>query len=150
MNVKHPITPSITIGDQPTAADLRDCKNEGFTGVVNLRHDGEPEQPLSPSAEGQEVRALGMNYLHYGVGGEPLRDAQVTEVCDFIDKITNAGEKVLVHCRKGARAAALVLIQQARAHGWRASEAIEKGRAMGLSVDGPLRTIVENYLSGKS
>ena len=150
MNVKQPITPSITIGDQPTAADLLDCKYEGFAAVVNLRHDGEPEQPLCPSAEGREVRALGMDYLHYSVGGEPLRDAEVTEVCDFIDKITNAGEKVLVHCRKGARAVALVLIQQARAHGWKANEAIEKGRAMGLSLDGPLRTIVETYLGGKS
>ena len=46
--------------------------------------------------------------------------------------------------------AALVLIQQARAHGWKADEAIEKGRAMGLALDGPLRTIVESYLGGKS
>jgi hypothetical protein len=45
---------------------------------------------------------------------------------------------------------ALVLIQQARAHGWTVEEAIEKGRQMGLEVDGPLRTLVEAYLAQSS
>jgi hypothetical protein len=42
---------------------------------------------------------------------------------------------------------ALVLIQQARAQGWTAAEAIDKGRVLGLQVDGQLKTMVENYLS---
>ena len=71
MNVKKPITPTITIGDQPTEADLEQLKHEGYVGVVNLRNPGEPEQPMSPQAEGETVRALGMDYLHYGVGGAP-------------------------------------------------------------------------------
>ena len=150
MNVKKPVTPCITIGDQPTEDDLLDCKYEGYAGVVNLRNDGEPEQPLSTSAKGDRVRAVGMEYLHYGVGGKPLADPGVSEVCDFIDRLTGEGGKVLVHCRKGGRAMALVLIQQARAQGWTAAEAIEKGRAMGLVVDGQLRTMVENYLSGQA
>lgn len=146
MNVKKPVTAQITIGDQPTEEDLLECSYEGFVGVVNLRHDGEPEQPLSTRAEGDRVQALGMRYLHHGVGGAPLTDPGVSEVCDFIDELTTEGKKVLVHCRKGARAVALVLIQQARAHGWSASEAIEQGRAMGLTVEGPMRSLVEDYL----
>jgi uncharacterized protein (TIGR01244 family) len=146
MNVKKTVTPCITIGDQPTAEDLLECKYEGYVGVVNLRNDNEPEQPLSTSAEGDRVRAVGMEYLHYGVGGRPLADPGVTEVCDFVDRLTADGAKVLVHCRKGGRAMALVLIQQARAQGWTAAEAIDKGRAMGLAVDGPLQTMVESYL----
>jgi len=148
MNVKRPITPEIIVGDQPTEDDLLDCKYEGYTGVVNLRNDGEPEQPLSTAGEGERVRAVGMEYLHYGVGGKPLADPGVTEVCNFIDRMTAEGGKVLVHCRKGGRAMALVLIQQARAQGWTVAEAIEKGRAMGLQVDGQLKAMVETYLSG--
>ena len=91
-----------------------------------------------------------MEYLHYGVGGAPLADPGVAEVCDFIDRLAGAGNKVLVHCRKGGRAMALVLIQQARAKGWTATEAIEKGREMGLQVDGQLKIMVENYLSEQS
>jgi uncharacterized protein (TIGR01244 family) len=142
MFFERAITPQITIGDQPTEADLARLKSEGYTGVVNLRNDGEPEQPLGTAVEGEKVRALGMNYIHMGVGGSPLDEAGVQAVCDFIDK--NA--KVMVHCRKGGRAAAIVLIHQARAQGWSAAEAPAKGRGLGLEVDGGLRSIVENYL----
>ena len=72
MHVEKPITGAITIGDQPTEDDLRRLKGEGYVGVVNLRQPGEPEQPLSPTAEGEKVQGLGMEYLHYGVGGAPL------------------------------------------------------------------------------
>ncbi len=147
MNVKRPVTPRIIIGDQPSEADLLECKHEGYSGVVNLRNNGEPEQPLSPAAEGDKVRSLGMEYHHLGVGGAPLADPGVTEVCDFIDRLTGAGGKVLVHCRKGGRAMALVLIQQARAQGWTSAEAINKCHALGLQVDGQLKTMVENYLN---
>lgn len=146
MNVKRPITPRITIGDQPTEGDLLECKAEGYSGVVNLRHDGEPEQTMNTTNEGERVRALGMEYLHHGVGGAPLSDPGVAEVCDFIDRISAGDGKVLVHCRKGGRAMALVLIQQARLNGWSAEEAFEKGQAMGLQVDGPLRLMVQTYL----
>jgi uncharacterized protein (TIGR01244 family) len=144
MNFTREITPGITIADQPTEADLRALKTEGYVGVVNLRNDSEPEQPLSTSAEGEKVRALGMDYVHYGVGGVPLTDAGVDSVCNFLD--AHAGGKVLVHCRKGARAAALVLIHQARREGWGSDEALENGSAQGLTVEGGLRTMVSAYL----
>jgi uncharacterized protein (TIGR01244 family) len=145
MNVKRAITDRITIGDQPELGDLAELKKEGFVGVVNLRNDGEPEQPLSVEEEGAKVRALDMAYLHYGVGTAPLSDPGVSDVCEFIDRLTEEG-KVLVHCRKGGRAAALVLIQQAKAEGWKPDEALEKGEAEGLKVEGGLRSKVEDYL----
>jgi uncharacterized protein (TIGR01244 family) len=145
MNVQRPITPTITVGDQPNEADLEALKSDGYTGVVNLRHDGEPEQPLGTAAEGERVRALGMDYLHYGVGGAPLGAEGVGSVLDFLDR--HASGKVLVHCRKGGRASALVLLHQAKQHGWTADEAIAKGKAMGLEVEGGLRGMVEQYLA---
>jgi uncharacterized protein (TIGR01244 family) len=149
MNVKRTVTPQITIGDQPTEEDLLECKYEGYVGVINLRHDGEPEQPLSTAEEGSKVKALGLEYLHYGVGGSPLSDPGVSDVCDFIDRLAQGG-KVLVHCRKGGRAMALVLLQQARAAGWSAEETIAKGKALGLQVDGQLKQMVEDYLKHRS
>jgi uncharacterized protein (TIGR01244 family) len=146
MNVKRPVTATITFADQPTEADLRELKSEGYTGVVNLRNDGEPEQPLSTTQEGEKVRALGMAYLHYGVGAAPLTVSGVTAVCDFITQHAAAPNKVLVHCRKGARAAALLLLHQARANNWSANEVLARGKALGLEVDGGLKALVENYL----
>lgn len=146
MQVERPITDAITIGDQPTEEDLARLKRECYVGVVNLRNPGEPEQPMSPSEEGDKARSLGLDYLHYGVGGAPLTEQGVTGVCDFVDRHTQGGQKVLVHCRKGSRAVALVILQQARAKNWTPEEAIEKAKEMGLVVDGGLRTLVEIYL----
>jgi uncharacterized protein (TIGR01244 family) len=145
MNVQRPITPTITIGDQPTEADLKTLKDEGYTGLVNLRNDGEPEQPLSTSAEGAKARALGLDYLHYAVGSSPLTASGVASVNEFLDRHTGAG-KVMVHCRKGSRAAALVLLHQAKVNSWKNDEVFAKGKEMGLEVDAGLRTLVENYL----
>jgi uncharacterized protein (TIGR01244 family) len=146
MNVKRAVTATITIGDQPTEDDLKELKQEGYVGVVNLRNDGEPEQPMSTAEEGKKARALGMAYLHYGVGAAPLSQPGVAAVCDFLDQHAQGSNKVLLHCRRGGRAIALLLLQQARAQKWSAGEVFAKGKAMGLEVDGGLKTLVENYL----
>jgi uncharacterized protein (TIGR01244 family) len=145
MNVKKEVTPTITIGDQPTADDLKALVGEGYRGVVNLRNAGEPEQPLGPAAEGELARTLGLDYHHYGVGAAPLTEAGVEAVCRFLDE--HAEGKTLVHCRKGGRAAALVLLYEAKANGWQPHEAVANGAAMGLSVDSGLKSLVESYLS---
>ena len=59
MNYERPVTATITVGDQPTEADLERLKQEGYVGVINLRNDGEPDQPFSTTEEGNKVRALG-------------------------------------------------------------------------------------------
>jgi uncharacterized protein (TIGR01244 family) len=146
MNVKRPLTPTITIGDQPTEADLTELKQEGYTAVVNLRNDGEPDQPLSTAAEGDKVRELGMDYFHHGVGSRSLTVQGVKEVCDFIDKHSQGTEKVLVHCRRGPRAIAILLLQQARIQKWTNAEVFAKGKAMGLELDGGLKLMVDQFL----
>ncbi len=143
--IRKPIGPNLVVADQPTAEELEALRAEGFVAVVNLRHDGEPEQPLSTAEEGEAVRALGMAYLHEGVGALPFPESTVQTVATFLD--THANDKVLVHCRKGGRAAALVLLHHAQAEGWKPAEAIAKGRALGLEVDGKLREAVEAYLA---
>jgi len=148
MNLERPITDRITIADQPSAEDLARLKKEGYVAVVNLRNDGEPEQPMSVADEGKEVAAQGMAYHHYTVEQPPLTESGVTGTADFIDR-ESANGKVLVHCRKGSRAAALVLLQQARAHGWKPDEVLAKGRAVGLELPPPLQAKVEQYLKSQ-
>jgi uncharacterized protein (TIGR01244 family) len=148
MQIKPTTVAGVTIADQPTEGELRALKGQGYTGVVNLRNDGEPEQPLSPAEEGNKVREMGLDYLHYGVGGAPLSAEGVASVSEFLTR--HASGKVLVHCRKGARAAALVLLHEARARNWGPDEAVARGRELGLDIDGGLRMMVENYLRTQS
>ena len=146
MHFEREITPGVTIADQPTRADLETLKAAGYVGVVNLRQDGEPEQPIGVADEGRMATELGLAYHHLGVGSPGLDPGQVAAFCDFVDQQAANGGKVLVHCRKGGRAAALVLVQQARAQGWSADEAAAKGLAIGLEVDGGLRTLAETQI----
>jgi uncharacterized protein (TIGR01244 family) len=144
MNFQREIAPNLVIADQPTAADLEALPAEGFVAVVNLRNEGEPEQPIGTAAEGEKVRALGLDYIHMGVGAAPLLEQDVDQVCRFLDDHKEG--KVLVHCRKGGRAAAVALLYHALTEGWRPAEAAAKGKELGLEVDGNLRTMVETYL----
>ena len=68
--------------------------------------------------------------------------------CGFMDR--HASDRVLVHCRKGSRASALVLLRRALAEGWSPEEVAAKGQAAGLPVEGGLRTLVEDYLRAHS
>jgi uncharacterized protein (TIGR01244 family) len=144
MNNVRSISPQLAVADQPTEADLGSLKKEGYAGVVNLRNDGEPEQPLSTAAEGDKVRALGMDYLHVGVGSAPLTETGVKAFCNFLDK--HKDDKVLVHCRKGSRAAALVVLHRALAERWQPSEVADKARGLGLPLEGNILSLVEQYL----
>ena len=144
MEAIRPITPTLAVAGQPTVDDLHSLRELGYVGIVNLRNDGEPEQPLSTAAEGTEVRALGMEYLHAGFGRAPFDPENVDAVCAFLDR--HEGEKVLVHCQGGGRAMALVLLHEARKGDWPAKDAVERGKAMGLIVSDGLRMMIENYL----
>jgi uncharacterized protein (TIGR01244 family) len=141
------IKPGLSIADQPTSDELRSLSAHGFTAVVNLRHDGEPEQPLGPAAEGQIVQGHGIAYHHYPVGGAPLSAEGVHGVAKFVAEQAEAGGKVLLHCRKGGRAAALLLLSEALREGWPPEEVLARGEALGLTIAEPkLRALVEEYL----
>ncbi len=140
------VTQEIQVADQPDLSDFQALVSTGFRGVVNLRQDGEPEQPLGPEREGEEVRALGLGYLHCPMGGTPLTREMVEGVSEFIEGCSKDGGRVLVHCRKGGRAIAMVLLALARQEKWNPGEVIAEGQELGLVVDGPLRMIVEDYL----
>ncbi len=144
MRVKQSVNDTITIGDQPDEADLSALKEEGYSGVINLRQEGEPEQPLGPAQEGDFVDQLGLDYLHVGVGASPLSDAEVLAFCAFLDE--HAGGKTMVHCRKSGRAAALVALYFGRMQGWDSAAVTVEANKLGLKVEGELKNRVETYL----
>lgn len=145
---RKPVTRSIEVADQPTAEELAALPGEGFVGVVNLRHPGEPDQPLDPEAEGRLCRSVGLDYLHVGVGRAPMTEAEVGAVGRFLADHAGTG-KVLVHCKLGARAAAVVLIDRAVAEGWTAAEALARGPGLGLEIPPNLRPLIVGYLDGR-
>lgn len=97
----------IVAGEQPTAADLEDLREQGVRAVVNLRLDSEAEIGLTPSQEGRLANELGLAYAHLPVSTEHLSDVDVR---DFGDALTALPAPVYVHCGLGQRATALAVL----------------------------------------
>ena len=139
------VRPDLEIAGQPTLEDLEALKLEGFTGLVNLRRDGEPDQPIDPAAEAELAARIGLDAIHLPVGGAPIDAATVAALDAFLDRHKDG--RVLIHCKQGGRAAGLALIHLARSQGWPPEDAIERARAQGLTLPTPVRALVEDFLS---
>lgn len=144
MKNRMTISDEYTNGAQPTEQELRQLAEEGFGSVVNLRTDGEEEQPLSPDEEGRLVRELGMEYLHIPVSTRDMREEQVDQ---FRQKFPNLPRPVFGHCRTGKRSGAFVMMHTAVENGWTGEETLGKAREMGFECDKPeLEKFVKSYI----
>lgn len=142
---RRTLTDRVELSDQPTSEEIAGLPTEGFSGLVNLRRENEPDQLYHPVHEGELARQTGLDYLHIGVGGAPLGHSDIASVADFLE--THRDGKVLIHCKLGSRAAAIGLLVLARLEGWPASEVLERGRAIGLQLPPNLQKLAEDYLA---
>ena len=134
----------MVIGAQPTEEDLRELKEQGFGAVVNLRLPNEDAESLSPEAEAQCVRELGMEYLHIPVSGSNFRIEQVDQ---FSESILALPTPAFVHCRRGMRAAVVALLHEAVEEGWTADETFRRAQEIGCPLNAPpLQEFVRGYL----
>jgi uncharacterized protein (TIGR01244 family) len=111
---------------------------------VNLRTVGEQDQPLSPEAEGEKVRALGMAYLHIPVSTKDMKAEQVDE---FRRKFAGLPKPVFAHCHRGTRAEAFVMMGMAVEQGMSGDHTLRQTEQMGFRCDQPaLKEFVKGYL----
>ena len=85
MSEPRQLSEKVTVGGQPTVDDLRRLREQGFAAVVNLRPDGEGNQPLPPDAEGFAAMDSGLSYSHVPVVLGDLDPEQVRKVRAAID-----------------------------------------------------------------
>jgi uncharacterized protein (TIGR01244 family) len=131
----------ITVGPQPTEGQLKELQSQGFKTVVNFRHDGEDQQPISPAAEGEQVEKLGMAYLHIPVSMKSITPALVDE---FRREFHNVPKPAFAHCKLGTRAGLMVLMLLAIEQGLTGSQALQKATEMGLN---PEKAGIEQFLT---
>ena len=125
------LSPKVSVGGQPSVADLRRLRTQGFSTVVDLRVVGEPEQPMPPEAEGAAVRELGLDYHHIPVALTRLDPAQVTQLCAAIDA---SGGPVYVHCAAGQRACSFTLLASSRGAPLLAEDVLARAESLGFPV----------------
>lgn len=134
-----------TVGTgQPTEETLDDLARQGFKAVVNLRTRDERNQPLDPDAEGEKVRALGMEYRHIPVPGDIQDPARVDT---FRDAVKALPGPVFVHCASGMRAGAFTIMHVASEQDQSGDEALATAREKGLPITAPaLESFVKTYV----
>jgi uncharacterized protein (TIGR01244 family) len=144
MQDRMKINDTVTVGAQPTEDQLAELARAGFRTVVNLRTAGEQDQPLSPEAEGEKVRALGMVYLHIPVSTKDMKAEQVDE---FRQKFAGLPKPVFVHCHSGKRAGAFVMMSMAAEEGLSGDQTLRQAEQMGFRCDQPaLKEFVKGYV----
>lgn len=133
---------------QPTREELGRLAQAGFKTVVNLRMAGEPNQPLSPKAEGDVARQAGLNYLHIPVASTDPRPEQVDQ---FRAQLAELPGPVLVHCASGKRSGAFAILQLAIREGLSGEEALARAWTLGFDWKSPeLEGFVRHYLDERS
>ncbi len=147
--MKPPVKIAADVGvtDQPTEAELKALSGQGYRSVINLRREGEANQPMSPAEEGEKARAAGLGYGHVPVNSATLSDKEVQEFGKLMDSLPGP---VLVHCAAGQRAAALAIVHLAKKDGRTAEEALNHVRDAGQPIsDATLAGFVNAQLPAK-
>lgn len=107
------ISDRLAVSPQIALQDITALAQDGFTGIVNNRPDGEaPDQPASREVEA-EARRHGLDYWHIPVVPGAMTEADVRA---FASALADATGPVLAFCRTGGRSSAL----------WEAAQALPR------------------------
>lgn len=82
------INDEITVGAQPSEAELKAMADAGTKSVINLRTDDEPMQRLSPEAEGRAAEEFGLHYVHIPVSMDTADGMLVDQFRDALGRVS--------------------------------------------------------------
>ena len=141
------INERITVGPQPSEEELKQLAAKGTKSIINLRTEGEEEQPLDPGAEGDKVGILGLEYCHIPVSPQDMTPVLVDR---FRAEITKLPTPIFVHCASGKRAGAFSMMHLAVENGLTGEQTLDKAKKMGFECDQPdLEQFVISYVDSK-
>jgi uncharacterized protein (TIGR01244 family) len=142
------INDQITVGAQPSEAELKAMADSGFESVINLRTSDEPMQRLSPEEEGQIAKRLGLDYGHIPVSMESADEELVDRFRQTLDRLP---KPVYIHCRLGKRAGAFAMMDQAVEQDISGRQAIQTAEQMGFQCDEEaLARFVRDYVNQRT
>lgn len=131
--------PDLLAGGQPAPDDWSGLRAAGVTRVVNLRT---ADEMAGHDAEA-EARAAGLDYFSLPIdGAAAVTEANARALWQLVER--DAAGLTLVHCASGNRVGALLALGAARSGAMEAGDALDFGRAAGLSgLEGRVRELLE-------
>jgi uncharacterized protein (TIGR01244 family) len=126
--------PGLLSGGQPSAGDLEWAARNGYRTVINLRTPGETSDIAD---EEGLVGDLGMSYVSLPIAGaEGITGENATALAELLDD--EGAQPILLHCGSGNRIGALLALKAHELDGLPPDEALEFGKASGLTRLEPL------------
>lgn len=142
------ISDEITVGAQPSEAELKAMADGGTKSIVSLRTDDEEMQRISPQEEGELARSFGMEYVNIPVD---MENASPDLVDRFRDALDDLPKPAYVHCRLGKQAGAFTMMDQAVRKGMTGEELLEAAQNMGFECDDQsMVEFVKSYVDSKT
>jgi protein tyrosine/serine phosphatase len=123
----HQVNEHVFRGAQPLDAAWPSLAKLGVTTVIDLRRTDEH----STEAEAKAVTAAGMKYLNFPMKGfVSPSDSQVQKILATL----HSGEKVFIHCKRGAdRTGAVIACYRMSYDGWDSKRALSEAKSNGMS-----------------
>lgn len=122
------VTPDLLTGGQPTEEQLRAAAAAGYKTVINLR----PGSEMAGIDESGLVDSLGMDFVSIPIGGSADLTEENARRLDRALAHAKPGP-VMIHCASGNRVGALLALRANLIQGQSASEALNLGKAAGLT-----------------
>jgi len=142
------VADQVFVGRQPTQAELEQLQKDGFRTLINFRHDGEDEQPLSPEDEGENVERLKMGYLHLPISFKAITPAVVDR---FRREMANIPKPLFAHCKTGRRAGLMMLMHFGIEQKMSGKDALAQAEALGFKCDADeTKQFVIDYVESRS
>jgi cytochrome b6-f complex iron-sulfur subunit len=141
------IAAGISVGGQPTSADIASLHDRGYRTVVNVRTSA--DDGYLPEEE-RLVEDAGLNYAEIPVAPHLIDDIAVQRFSQALESVD--AKPALVHCGSGGRAAMMVLLHLAIEHGWSLERALAEGEKLNAapSETSPYRAFFEEYIKRHS
>ncbi len=103
------VSDRISVGGQPSEADLDRLAERGFRAVINLCTDYEADLPISPEAERAYAESVGLTYRRLPIRPAGLRPHEVEA---FRVLARDLPSPIFVHCAAGQRASAISVLAE--------------------------------------
>lgn len=127
----RPINEDYSSAGQLTPEQIQQVAAQGFRSILNLRSHN--ETGVLPN-EAEQVNSTGLDYAQVPISPTDLE-------ADSLDKalhtLNHLPKPVLIHCRSGNRATAVVLIAIAQQHTLSPEQFIQQVQAQGLTLEQP-------------
>ena len=129
------------VGLQLHKRGVEDLWRTGFRSIVNLAHEGEPGQVLSPNVEASWAHTFELHHARLSVGHYPSKE-EFERLCQLLEELPRP---IYLHSTGGERALVLGLASVALRRGWSAEQALREAgsRAIALRSDSLKRFVLE-------